>query len=175
MQLNEKNIIEKIIKKDKNAFEEFYKIYSKRIFYFAQKLLYNKESAEEIVQEVFIKIWDKMYTFRLESSLSAWIYRITFNTVENYKKAKKNRLVIDEFEENSSYRMSCDDKIEIKLDLDKAIRNLPDKAKAIVILHDIEGYTHEEISEIVGITTGASKSHLHRARFLLRKELGYDM
>jgi RNA polymerase sigma-70 factor (ECF subfamily) len=133
--------------------------------------------AEELTQDVFVRAWEKLHLFRGESSFSTWLHRLTVNVVLNARKSdgrQKSR-----FEENDE-EQGMDAHAGVVgmplapgdlLDLEKAIEKLPPGARRVFVLHDVEGYKHEEIAEMLGVTSGATKAQLHRARLLLREAL----
>ena len=127
--------------------------------------------SEDLTQEVFIKAWEKLNTFKFECKFYTWLHSIAVNQfMMHLRSSKRKSDKEDEFEreikqEGSKYTADS------RIDLQKAIEKLPDQARMVLILHDIEGYKHNEISEMMDIQTGTSKAHLHRARKILREEL----
>jgi RNA polymerase sigma-70 factor (ECF subfamily) len=137
----------------------------------------DRARAEELTQDVFVRAWEKLHLFRGESSFATWLHRLTVNVVLNARKVEGRQR--SRYEEN-------DDDIGMDalpgvvgmplppgdmLDLEEAITKLPPGARRVFVLHDVEGYKHEEIAEMLGVTSGATKAQLHRARLLLREAL----
>ena len=138
----------------------------------------DRERAEELTQDVFVRAWEKLRLFRGESSFATWLHRLTVNVVLNARKTEgRNR---SRFEENDDDAGGMDARPGVigsplapgdLLDLEEAITTLPPGARRVFILHDVEGFKHEEIAEMLGVTSGATKAQLHRARLLLREAL----
>jgi RNA polymerase sigma-70 factor (ECF subfamily) len=131
--------------------------------------------ADELTQEVFIKAWEKLHTFHFESKFSSWLYSIASNQFLMHKRSEKRAA-----EHNTQYgeKLVRDNPLlrpavshDYSIDVETALAKLPRQARMTFILHDIEGYKHHEISEIMNIEVGTSKAHLHRARKILREEL----
>jgi RNA polymerase sigma-70 factor (ECF subfamily) len=114
-------------------------------------------------------MWLKLGDFRGESPFSAWIHRIAINTVLDRLRSEKRRNARVEFSNDAD--AGEDDAPQKYIDLEDAIASLPPQSRAVLILHDIEGYRHEEIGTMIGIAAGTSKAHLHRARTLLKERL----
>jgi RNA polymerase sigma-70 factor (ECF subfamily) len=139
--------------------------------------------AEELTQDVFVRAWEKLHLFRGESSFGTWLHRMTVNVVLNARKSDGRRQARfeDSDEENGGVdavaSSSTSGTVGMPLppgdllDLEDAIGRLPPGARRVFVLHDVEGYKHEEIAEMLGVTTGATKAQLHRARLLLREAL----
>ena len=136
--------------------------------------------SEELTQDVFVKAWENLSSFRGESKFPTWLHRIAVNEFLMRKRSQKRFMQkiktsddltayenIKEGQQFGSYSTS----ISAGIDLEKAISTLPEQARMVFILHDVHGYKHNEIAEMVDIETGTSKAHLHRARKLLREEL----
>ncbi len=133
----------------------------------------NRAEAEELTQEAFIRAWRKLPSFRGDSAFSTWMHRLTVNVVLGHKRSSGRR----EDREAVAGERWYDDGITTRdnpastLDLERAIATLPDRARVVFVLHDIEGYTHAEIASITDVAEGTSKAQLSRARLLLRKAL----
>jgi RNA polymerase sigma-70 factor (ECF subfamily) len=162
---------------DRGAFERLYRQNVNRVFSLCVRMVADRERAEELTQDVFVRAWEKLHLFRGESSFSTWLHRLTVNVVLNARKSdgrQKSR-----FEENDE-EAGMDAHAGVVgmplapgdlLDLEQAIAKLPPGARRVFVLHDVEGYKHEEIAEQLGVTSGATKAQLHRARLLLREAL----
>jgi RNA polymerase sigma-70 factor (ECF subfamily) len=138
----------------------------------------DRTNAEELTQDVFVRAWEKLHLFRGESSFSTWLHRLTVNVVLNSRKTEGRQR--SRFEENDDEAGGMDAHSGVVgsplppgdlLDLEEAITTLPPGARRVFVLHDVEGYKHEEIAEMLGVTSGATKAQLHRARLLLREAL----
>ncbi|HEX6928816.1 MAG TPA: sigma-70 family RNA polymerase sigma factor, partial [Gammaproteobacteria bacterium] len=125
------------------------------------------------VQETFITAWQKLEGFRGESAFSSWLYRIAVNTTMGWfrKQGRRERHVrpVEEGEWERIEDVASD--TGVGMDLEAAIARLPEGARTVFVLHDVEGHRHEEIAELAGIAVGTSKAQLHRARRLLRERL----
>lgn len=139
------------------------------------RLTGNRRDAEERTQDVFVQAWRRLSTFRGESAVSTWLHRLTVNLVLTERRSMRRReqRVLAVAEPASVERPGAGSREPFgdRLDLERAIARLPDGAREVFVLHDIEGYTHEEIGAACGIAAGTSKAQLFRARRLLREML----
>jgi RNA polymerase sigma-70 factor (ECF subfamily) len=142
-----------------------------RVLAVCVRLLKDRDTAEDISQEAFVLAWKNLHKFRGDSAFGSWLYRIATNAALSQLRAQKQFLESLDSDETGAavpeYRESPDE----QLGLEAAISMLPDGARAVFVLFSVEGYTHEEISALLGIAIGTSKAQLHRARMLLRKIL----
>ena len=157
---------------DRRAFERLYRAHVDRVFSICVRMLGERMLAEEVTQDVFVRVWEKLPGFRGDSAFSTWLHRVAVNVVLTRRKAvgvhqDRNVHDTDAIDSTQSRPVSVGD----RLDLEAAIALLPAGARQIFVLHDVEGFTHEEIGEQLGITSGGSKAQLHRARLLLRAAL----
>lgn len=162
---------------DVAAFEELYRRYHRRVYSVCLRMTRRASEAEDLTQNVFIQLFRKLKTFRGESSFTTWLHRLTVNEVlMHFRKnaVKKERTTEDGTTPIQIVRgtgnpatMSVVDRIA----LDEAIRRLSPGYRAVFILHDVEGYEHEQIGKILGCAVGTSKSQLHKARLKLRRLL----
>lgn len=158
---------------DEAAFAELYRRHAGRVFALCLRLAASRGAAEELTQDVFVRTWERLATFRGDSAFSTWLHRLAINLVLARRRADCRR----------RKRIGEDDALEgleppshgvdpgLQLDLEGAIGRLPEGARTVLVLHDIEGYTHEEIGDLTGIAPGTSKAQLFRARRLLREAL----
>src|SRR5204863_10008218 len=162
---------------DRLAFERLYRVHMNRVFSLCARMVTDRVRAEELTQDVFVRAWEKLHLFRGESSFATWLHRLAVNVVLNDRKTESRRR--SRFEEEDDER-GMDSFVGVVgmplapgdlLDLEEAITRLPPGARRVFTLHDVEGYKHEEIAEMLGVTTGATKAQLHRARRLLREAL----
>lgn len=131
------------------------------------------DEAEECTQEIFIRAWEKMGTFRGDAAFGTWLYRLGVNTIlglRSKRTRRQDRVVLaeDEVLEAAPARPSGSHEA---MDIERAMRRIPDGARDVFVLHDVEGFRHEEIASMLSINIGTSKSQLHRARMLLRRHL----
>jgi RNA polymerase sigma-70 factor (ECF subfamily) len=148
-------------------FEQLYRSHRTRVFSTAYRFVRNRPDAEDITQDVFVKVFKKMQDFRGEAAVSTWIYRITVNTALDFLRKRKRRQTVplDEVGNLSAGPSNLKHLIE------GMIPQLPEGYRKVFVLHDIQGLKHGEIAEILGISEGASKSQLHRARARMRELL----
>ncbi len=159
---------------DRRAFERLYRQHMPRVFSLCARMVTDRTRAEELTQDVFVRAWEKLHLFRGESAFGTWLHRLTVNVVLNDRKTEgRQRSRFDDDDEGdgvdglAARPTSPGD----RMDLEMAINKLPKGARRVFTLHDVEGYKHEEIAEMMGVTTGATKAQLHRARMLLREAL----
>ena len=148
-------------------FERLYETYRGRVFSTAYRMLSNRADAEDVTQDIFIKVFKKLSSFRGDSAVSTWIYRIAVNACLDFRRRRRLRqaVSIDDGMEVGSTPLSVSRLIE------STLPRMADGYRQVFVLHDIQGLKHGEIAKILGITDGASKSQLHRARAFLRREL----
>ncbi|MBA3319779.1 MAG: sigma-70 family RNA polymerase sigma factor [Gemmatimonadales bacterium] len=156
---------------DAHAFERLYRGHLGRVHSLARRMLSDDE-ADEAAQDVFVRAWEKLGTFRGESAFGTWLHRLAINVMlgrrERRGLQRQRYLEGDAMLETVAGRRTAP---ETSMDMETAIAQLPDGARQIFVLHDVEGYRHEEIAEMLGLATGTSKSQLHRARMALRQRL----
>ena len=159
------------------SFEELYKRHHRRVYSICLRMLQNASEAEDLTQDVFIQLYRKIGSFRGDSAFTTWLHRMTVNQVLMHfrKRTVKYEKVTDEGETPDQIvtgsvnpgKMQIVDKIA----LEHAIGQLPDGYKNVFVLHDVEGFEHEEVARILGCSVGTSKSQLHKARLKLQKLL----
>lgn len=171
-----KDVIRRSREGDIQAMEAIYKHFNRPLFNLVYRYTYNSEMAEDLLQDIFLKVFSHLHDIRNEETFVGWIYRIAVNTCYSYLRRKKSQLQrtipLDEVEgkiEGETYRSG--DEI-MKKSLDDAIQNLPDKMKSTFLLHDVQGFKHKEISQMLGCSVGTSKSQLFKARMKIREHLG---
>ena len=167
-------LVEQALNGSNDAFKELFMKNVTRVHSLCLRISADVQKAEDLTQEVFIKAWEKLNTFKFESKFSTWLHSIALNQfMMQLRSDKRYSEKIDEFERETKIQNPADTKIQqdYSIDLQKAIDNLPGQARAVLVLHDIEGYKHNEISEMMNIQIGTSKANLHRARKILKKEL----
>lgn len=161
---------------DRRAFERLYRLHVNRVFSLCTRMSGSRTKGEELTQDVFVRAWEKLPQFRGDAQFSTWIHRVAVNIVLTDRKNEardRKRMIEDESEgsETPLQKASVTPGYGDRMDITAALENLPPGARQIFVLHDIEGYKHEEIAEMCGITAGGSKAQLHRARLLLREAL----
>ena len=156
---------------DARAFERLYRAHVARIHSLVRRML-GSDEATEVTQDVFVRAWQKIGTFRGEAAFGTWLHRLAVNVVLSRRSelgTRRSRFIAEEdVLENVPCRPGARD---FGLDLETAVARLPEGARHIFVLHDVEGYRHEEIAGLLGVTAGTTKAQLHRARMLLRRHL----
>jgi RNA polymerase sigma-70 factor, ECF subfamily len=158
---------------DRRAFERLYRDNVNRVYAVCVRMCGDRTRAEELAQDAFVRAWERLPQFRGESAFSTWLHRLTVNVVLEAQRTERRdraRSESDDVLDEAPPVMRREHHAE-KMDLAVAIAALPPGARAVFALHDVEGYKHEEIAEMLDITAGGSKAQLHRARRLLREAL----
>ncbi|MCO5334307.1 MAG: RNA polymerase sigma factor [Pyrinomonadaceae bacterium] len=164
-------------KDDMAAFEEIYKRHHRRVYSICLRMLQNSSEAEDLTQDVFIQLYRKIGSFRGDSAFTTWLHRMTVNQVLMHfrKRTVKYEKVTEEGETPDQVVVGTVDpermQIVDKIALEHAISQLPDGYKNVFLLHDVEGFEHEEVAKILGCSVGTSKSQLHKARLKLQRLL----
>ncbi|MGC1550866.1 MAG: sigma-70 family RNA polymerase sigma factor [Rhodanobacter sp.] len=158
---------------DRRAFQRLYKLHVDRVYGAVYRLAgYDHARAEDLTQEAFVRAWQKLGSFRHESAFGTWLYRLAVNVALMDIRARGadpvHMIDEDSLPEHGETPFCAAEREE----LERAIAQLPPRARAVLVLHDVEGWLHEEISAELGMAVGSSKAQLHRARGLLRKVLG---
>jgi RNA polymerase sigma-70 factor (ECF subfamily) len=158
---------------DEAAFERIYREHAGRVYALCLRLTANGPDAEERTQDVFVRAWQQLGTFRGESAFSSWLHRLAVNVVLGERRATKRRelRVMPAEDPAALERPGRASTAGLSIDLERAIAALPEGAREVFVLYDVEGYRHQEIAELVGIAEGTSKAQLFRARRLLREML----
>jgi RNA polymerase sigma-70 factor (ECF subfamily) len=155
------------------AFRDLYRLHAGRVYALCLRLTGDTGTADERTQDVFVRLWDKLRSFRGESAFSSWLHRLAVNVVLNERRTsgRRERRVMPSADPAALERGRGEPTVGLSIDLERAIAELPDGAREVFVLFDIEGYAHAEIARLVGIAEGTSKAQLFRARRLLRESL----
>lgn len=156
-----------------SAFEQLYKENVKRVYALCYRMAGNAQQAEELTQDVFVRAWQKLSSFRGDSAFSSWLHPLTINVAYTERRSRVRRESrVTTTDDLTPYDSGVQDsRPGFGVDLEKAMAELPDGAREVFVLHDVEGFKHDEIAAMTGIATGTSKAQLHRARRLLREGL----
>jgi RNA polymerase sigma-70 factor (ECF subfamily) len=155
---------------DTAAFERVYQEHLPRVFNLARRMA-GPDAAEELTQDVFVRVWQKLALFRGESSFATWLHRLAVNVIiERFRTlgTARERFLPDGEAVLEVAPAPAAKHYDLGMDLQAAIEQLPPGARTVFVLHDVEGYRHEEIGTLLGVSIGTSKSQLHRARQTLR-------
>lgn len=191
MPVDETSLVKEMQENKLEAFEEIIRRYQKKVYSLAFNLTHNQQDAEDITQEVFLRVFNKIKTFLGKSAFSSWIYRIALNvSFMKIKSQKRNpislervlpKYQIDGFHAGkiNDWSKKTDDLLlnsELKIIIQKAVNQLPPKEKMVFVLRDVEGLSTEKVCEVLELSIPAVKSRLHRSRLFLRKRLAtyYD-
>jgi RNA polymerase sigma-70 factor, ECF subfamily len=178
--LSEAQAIERAKNGDAEAFEVLYNLHKRRVYSLCLRMTANTAQAEDLTQEAFLQLFRKIGTFRGESAFSTWLHRMAVNVVLMHLRKKGLPVVsleetIETEEEAPRKELGAQDPVLAgsvdRLQLQRAVEDLPPGYRTIFVLHDVEGYEHNEIAGLVGCSIGNSKSQLHKARMKLREFL----
>jgi len=162
---------------DAGAFEELYRAHAGRLFSLVYRMAGSAHDAEDLLQEVFLQVHRKLGSFKGESSLGTWLYRLAINHCLDFLRGRQARMARSS---DSLDAEGADEPVAAtpavptpvsRLDLERAIARLPDGCRAAFILHDVEGFEHNEVAKLLGVSEGTSKSQVHKARMKLRAML----
>lgn len=158
---------------DQQAFEELYRAHVGRVFALCLRVLADRHLAEETTQKIFIRAWMKLDSLHEESSFGFWLHRLSMNLALNELKTMARRGFRESDWESAPLQAvpSQSHSRNSQIDLERAIAMLPPQARAVFVLHDVEGFRHEEVATELGIAIGTCKAQLSRARKLLREAL----
>lgn len=167
----ETQIIQRCKDGDLHAFEEVFHRYGGKLFGLCLRMCGNRSDAEDMIQEIFVLLLNKIQAFRGESRFSTWLYRVAVNACISHLRRRRDAQVPldDDLPEPVSRAADAPDAAVHRTALIRALGQLPEGYRAAVILHDIQGFNHEEIAGILGISVGASKSQLFKARRRMRE------
>lgn len=176
--LTEADAIERAKAGDGEAFEALYALHKRRVYSLCLRMVGNTAEAEDLAQEAFLQLFRKIATFRGESAFSTWLHRLSVNVVlMHLRKKGLSEVSLDEMmepqqEDGPKRDIGARDNVLAgsidRVNLERCIESLPPGYRIIFVLHDIEGYEHNEIAEMMGCSIGNSKSQLHKARMKLR-------
>jgi len=171
----DKELVRRACDGEVSAFETLYRRHHNRIYALVWRLCGGDHGlAEDLLQEAFVRAWQKLDSFRGESRFGTWLHRLSANVALSDRRTKLRRArhetaLDDEVEKTATG--SGDVYAPQRSDLEKAIARLPERARTVLVLYDIEGYSHAEIATMTGMAEGSSKAQLHRARMLVREGL----
>jgi RNA polymerase sigma-70 factor, ECF subfamily len=163
---------------DLAAFETIYRTHSGRLYSVACRVVGNPTDAEDLLQEIFLAAHRKLESFRGESALGTWLYRLAMNLCLDHLRSRATRsgqitdALDEEFGLDDAGSRRLAERTVAKMDLERALAQLPEGCRAAFVLHDVEGLEHREVGDVLGIAEGTSKSQVHKARMRLRALLG---
>jgi RNA polymerase sigma-70 factor, ECF subfamily len=157
-----------------DSFEELYRQHAPRLYALASRIAGSREQGEDLLQEIFLQAFRKRGSFKGEAALGTWLYRIAINHCLDFVRSRQARMsrLTDALESDhalqSATRPDC---AAARIDLERAMEQLPDGCRAAFVLHDVEGFDHKEVGRLLGIAEGTSKSQVFKARMKLRAML----
>ena len=155
------------------AFEPLYREHVDRVYALCLRMSRDSAEASELTQDVFVRCWERIGTFRGDSRFGTWLHRVAVNVVLEQRRSRSRREARVEPSGDLDILggAATERSDDVRMDLERAVRELPPKARAVFILHDIEGYRHREIAQMTGAAPGTMRAQLHRARRLLMEAL----
>lgn len=170
---DEADLIRRARDRDQQAFAQLYRRHVGRVHALCRRMAADIPRAEELTQTVFVKVWEKLGLFRGESAFASWLHRLTVNTVlTEFRTTRRREARVFGVEDPTAMETpGAPPAPGLRLDLEQAIATLPPRARVVFVLHDVEGYTHEEIARLLELEPGTSKAQIHRARQLLQEAL----
>lgn len=158
---------------DVQAFETIYHTHAAAVFAICRHMSADEPEARDLMQDVFVRVWERLHTFRGQSALATWIHRLAVNVVINHlRTAKRDALrMLDDPADADFGSVSSDRQLDAAMDINGAMARLPGGARSVFVLHDVHGYSHGEIAHMLGIAAGTSRTQLFRARRTLMQFL----
>jgi len=178
--MDDRTLVESARQGDRAAFEALVKRYEDKVFHLAYGFVQDSATADDLAQDVFVKVYCRLDKFKFESEFGTWLYRVAVNHIKDHlrKVVRRREVALTEFENS---RFAAEDPApkrdaerleeERRAAVHKALRTLPPKYNAILTLRDVHGHSYEEIADILKVSPGTVDSRLHRARRLLRKKM----
>ncbi len=158
---------------DEHAFEQLYREQAPRVYALARRMAGSPDRAEDLVQEIFLQAHRKLPGFKGEAAIGTWLYRLALNHCIDYVRGRQARTarLTDPLEDGAGEPAARRDSLVARIDLERAIEQLPDGCREAFVLHDVEGLEHKEVARQLGIAEGTSKSQVFKARMKLRRVL----
>jgi RNA polymerase sigma-70 factor, ECF subfamily len=172
--LADSELVDRCLNGDLGAFEDLYRQHSTRLYNLAFRMVGNAADAEDLLQDIFLTVYRKLESFRGASALSTWLYRLGMNVCLDRLRSKAARQdqATDTLDERLGNAPGGASLTGIsRIDLERAIQSLPEGSRAAFLLHDVEGFDHTEVGQILGVAEGTSKSQVHKARLRIREYL----
>jgi RNA polymerase sigma-70 factor, ECF subfamily len=166
------SLVERAQRGERRAFEALYREHVGRVYALCLRMSGDTDRAEELTQDVFVRAWTRLSNFRGDAAFGTWLHRIAVNAVLQKRRGDKRREMRIETRENLELEGAATrERPAETMDLERAVAGLPEGARAVFLLHDVQGYKHHEIADMMGLAVGTTKAQLHRARRLLREML----
>ena len=175
---DERSLVARACAGDTGALEALYHAHAGRVFALCLRMSGDQHGARELAQDVFVKAWEALPAFRGDAALGSWLHRIAVNVILMRARSDKRRtsrvMLGDDVDEGGIDGPTQGMDVEQRIDLERAIATLPPGARRVFVLHDVQGYRHEEIARLTGSAEGTLRAQLHRARKLLMQALGEE-
>ena len=171
------NLVDRMVRRaqggDPDAFEGVYRAHVGRIHALCLRMSGDAQQAESLTQDVFVRAWEKLSSFRGDSQFSTWLHRLAVNVVLQDRRSRGRRQAREKTVENLEHYATAARQAMpgTKVDLERAIAGLPAGAKEVLVLRDVQGFKYREIAELTGVTLGTVKAQIHRARALVQEAL----
>lgn len=164
--------VQRAARGDHAAFERLYRDHVGRVYALCVRMV-DDQAADDLTQEIFIRAWRKLGTFKGQSQFGTWLHRLAVNHLLSRRQALRKLEARNSGGDGLLSRVTSPKRRSSghALDLERAIGRLPERAREVFVLYDVEGYSHDEIADTLGVSVGTSKSQLHRARMLMRQHL----
>ncbi len=166
-------LVERARAGDVRAFEGLYRMHVGRTYALALRMVGDPSEAEEVTQDIWVRAWERLGSFRGESAFTTWLHQLAVNRILDHLRSRKRHEgrshSLDE--PGALARNTPPDRAEDRLELERAVADLPEGARTVFVLHEVEGMKCREVAELQGIAVGTVKAQLHRARRLLRENL----
>ncbi|HJZ71339.1 MAG TPA: RNA polymerase sigma factor [Vicinamibacterales bacterium] len=156
---------------DFDAFEALYREHAARLYTLACRMAGSPEDGEDLLQEIFLQAYRKLGSFKGDSSIGTWLYRLALNHCLDYVRSRRARMnkLTETLDAESSFEPTARRETPIaRMDLERAVERLPEGCREAFVLHDVEGFDHKEVADLLGIAEGTSKSQVFKARIKLR-------
>lgn len=170
---SEDDLIREARNGDVHALESLYRRHVDGVFALCLRMVGEERRAEELTQDVWVRVWERLGSFRFESAFSTWLYRVASNVVlqSERRSRRRERRAGRMLAQTHTRPAGMDERVVEQVDLERAIAMLPPRARAVLVLHDLRGHTHAEVAGILDIAEGTSRAHLFAARERLRRAL----
>jgi RNA polymerase sigma-70 factor (ECF subfamily) len=168
-------LVERCRRGEPDAFEELYRLHASRVYNLACRFTGSQVEGEDLLQDVFVQVFKKLGSFKGDSAIGTWIYRLATNLCLDHVRSRegRSRQVTDQIEDESGLPVTKDARPlrAERIDVERAIASLPLGYRAAFVLHDVEGFEHHEVAAMLGIAEGTSRSQVHKARLRIREYL----
>ena len=167
--MDEKELLERARAGDRVAMAQLYEAHARRVYTVVRRLVGDDHLAEDLSQEAWVRAFEKLHLFRGEAAFGTWIYRLATNVAVNRLRRSSKRGNVEKAAEMPTVVKAPDDAVVSRRVLSESMDQLPPGYRRVLVLHDVEGWTHEEIAETLSCSAGTSKSQLHKARARMRQ------